>query len=389
MKKKLAREGTSLQLSARDGEGRSILSVLAKRTYTFSVSGGCVLADQQAPLNLKPIYDEATGTLLEADADIWPFKPLTDVVVQGHAYNHPGRSSFPVGVRVERAIKLVQVCGDRRASVGAPGQILFSNPTVIDELPLSYAFAYGGRDVVAEAAHGNPAEYLRPYLPPETTDGQIRGASPFVYPKNPIGRGYLVEKTAAAVEAAQLPNLEDPGDPLTPERLVAGHAGRWPAQPVPASLGWMDYGAFPRTAWLGVIPVHDESLDTRHVGEVRLGYVAPDILRERPPTEPLGLHGANGASLGLRFPHLSGGEEIELLNVCRSLERVRFHLPLERPELWVDGRNGKLAPTTPVIHAVVVEPDHHRLSVTWRGCAPALRPYGRDEIREMPFAAAW
>lgn len=386
--KTAAPAGTATQLSARDAEGRCILSVLAKRTYSFR-TGRCTLADEQKGLIVEPICDEATRTVLKVDTDLWPFKPLTDVVVNGHAYNHRGLPTFSIGVRIDRTSKLVRVSGDRRASVGFNGQISFSKPTTLEKLPISYAYAYGGRDAVTEAAYGNPVEALRPYLPPEMTDQQIAAASPFVYPKNPAGRGYVVEPTQAAIESAQLPNLEHPEDLLTPERLVAGDTGRWPLQPVPASLGWLDYGAFPRMAWLGVIPDHDATVNVRSMGEVRLGYVASDVLQEKKHSDPLSLEGANGASLGLRPAHLKGGEEVELLNVSGALEELRFRLPSERPEIWVDGRNGKLTATHPVIHSVVIEPDENRVMVTWRGCAPALRAYGSDEMAKMPFAVLW
>ncbi|HVV16442.1 MAG TPA: DUF2169 domain-containing protein [Polyangia bacterium] len=386
--KTAAAAGTAMQISARDAEGRWILSVLAKRTYSFR-TGRCTVCEDQQRLVDEPIYDGATGTLLEVDTDLWPFKPMTDIVVSGHAYNHPQRPEFVAGVRVDRTRKLVRVYGDRRASLGFNGQILFSRPTTLEKLPLSYAHAYGGRDAVTEASYGNPVQALRPYLPPETTDEQISAASPFVYPKNPAGRGYVVEKNQAAIEAARLPNLEDPRDLLTPDRFVSGDTGRWPLQPVPANLGWLDYGAFPRMAWMGVIPDHDESVNPRDVGEVRLGYVSSDVLQDKKHTDPISLEGTNGASLGLRVPHLSGGEEVELLNVTRALDELRFRLPSERPELWIDGRNGKLAATQPVIHSVVIEPDENRLTVTWRGCAPALRAYASHEMAKMPFAALW
>jgi hypothetical protein len=387
--KTAAAAGTAIQMSARDADGRWILSVLAKRTYVFHASGAYVPADQQKPLVDEPIYDESTGSVLEVDTDLWPQKPLTDVVVNGRAYNHPGQPAFSIGVRVDRISKLVRVFGERRATLSATGQVLFSKPTTLDELRISYAHAYGGRDAVTEAAYGNPVEALRPYLGQETADEQIAAASPFVYPRNPAGRGYVVEKTAAAIEAALLPNLEHPQDLLTPERLVVGDPGRWLLQPVPASLGWLDYGAFPRMTWMGVIPDHDGTVDPRSIGEVRLGYLRPDVLQERKPTDPMTLEGTNGASLGLRVPHLEGGEEVELLNVSRAREEIRFRLPAERPDLWVDGRNGKLAPTKPVVQAVVIEPDEDRLTVTWRGSAPALRAYGSDELGKMPFAALW
>ena len=41
------------------------------------------------------------------------------------------------------------------------------------------------------------------------------------------------------------------------------------------------------------------------------------------------------------------------------------------------------------IHTVLIEPDEARLSVLWRGCAPALRPYMPKELETMPFRVEW
>ena len=66
-----------------------------------------------------------------------------------------------------------------------------------------------------------------------------------------------------------------------------------------------------------------------------------------------------------------------------------MQLPGDRPKIWVDGRNGTLKPTTPVIHTIVIEPDEGRLSIVWRGSAPALRPYMDEELKTMPFKVEW
>jgi len=382
-------DGTATQLSGRDAAGRCILSVLAKRTYLFGANGESTVHATQLPLVVEPRYAE-DRFVLEEDRDLWAFKPQTDVVVLGHAYNHRSRPGFSAGVSVGKAMKSIAVSGDRRCTVGYDGRLLFSAPTILERVPLSYAFAYGGRDSVAQETYGNPVELLKPFLPPETDPAAIDAASPFVYPRNPAGRGYLVEATKAAVQALVLPNLEHPEDLLTPERLAAGETGRWPLQPVPASLGWLDYGAFPRAAWLGVLADHEEGLDPQRVGEIRLGYCKPDILAEKDPPDPLTFEGANGASLGLRVPHLKGGETIELLNVSPKRETIRLRLPAERPKLWIDGRESNLLATAPpVIHSVAIEPDKQLFTIVWCGSAPARRPYLPDELKTMPFAAEW
>lgn len=168
--------------------------------------------------------------------------------------------------------------------------------------------------------------------------------------------------------------------------MAAGTVDGWSKLPLPASLGWLDYGSFPRLAWLGVVPEHQPMANPRDLHEVRLGHAAPDILAndDRPCLE-----GANGASLGLRLPYLVGGESVELVNLHPGRESVRIRLPTERPRMWVDGRNGKMLATQPVMHSVVIEPDENRLSIVWRGSGAALRPYLDEEIDSMPFIVEW
>ena len=377
----------AVQLSALDADGRAILSVVTKRTYAIA-GADCTLHPTQSPLRAEPRYAD-DGLTLEEDVDVWPFKALTDVVVRGHAYNHPGKPMFTAGIALDATRKVVRVSGDRRCTIGAGGRVLFSQPTVLEKVALSYALAYGGKDHVAEAAYGNPIEVMARFMPPGTPPSLLSAASPFFYPRNPGGRGYLVEKTRAAIEGLALPNLEHPDDPLTPDRVAAGETNRWAYQPVPASLGWLDYGAFPRLAWLGVLPAHAAGPDPSQLGEVRLGYCPSELFVEKDPPDPIGIDGVQGASLGLRVPLLRGGESVELLNLTPARASLRFRLPLERPRLYVDGRDGTLGRTDPVVHSVVIEPDDLRVSIVWRGAALARRAYGREELKTMPFAVDW
>jgi hypothetical protein len=38
---------------------------------------------------------------------------------------------------------------------------------------------------------------------------------------------------------------------------------------------------------------------------------------------------------------------------------------------------------------VEIEPDEGRMSIVWRGAAPALRQYMPDELAKMPFRVEW
>jgi hypothetical protein len=63
--------------------------------------------------------------------------------------------------------------------------------------------------------------------------------------------------------------------------------------------------------------------------------------------------------------------------------------PLDDGVLLLETFQGKLNKTKPVIHTVVFEPDHMRVSVVWRGSAPALRPYMPEELAKMPLKVEW
>ncbi|WP_437648057.1 DUF2169 family type VI secretion system accessory protein [Sorangium sp. So ce362] len=368
------------QMSGTDPEGRNILAVLFKATYTLTNEGRAHRAPEQAPLILPVVNDPENKNLLAADTDLYPHKLATDVVLKGHAYAYNDPRSFDVSLRVEGVRKTIRVVGDRRCTLSSAGRIVFSPSEPVSRVPLRYDRAYGGQDTAATAKYGNPFDGLRPFLSRELASLE---ANPYDYPRNPAGRGYLIEPTPAAIEQLVLPNLEDPLDPLTPERLVCGHIDNWPSMPLPQAMDWVGLGWFPRLAYFGIIPEHKPLAWL--VAEASRGYAPADILREKPIVEKFDFRCASGASLGLQLPYLTGGEQIELIKLHPRRPRLVFRLPTERPKIWTDGRKGKLNETEPVIHTVLIEPDEGRLSVLWRGSAPALRPYLPDELEKMPL----
>jgi hypothetical protein len=376
-------DATAVQLSASDENGKPVLSVLCKRTYEIRPSGQVVLAPQQVPLVQDFEIDPENPRRLHHDTDLYPLKLLTDVVVRGHAYG-TGQRSFIATVQVGSFKKEVAIFGDRRCSVGSTGHIIFSEPKVIERIPLRYDRAFGGLDAVAQEAHGNPVEALGKYLDPSI---DISGASPFAYPRNFAGVGYLIEPTPAAVERLVLPNLEDPLDRLSPSHLAVGDPMRWPLMPMPHAFDWVDPGTFPRLAYMGI--VHDHEPVQGPIAEVARGYAPADVLAEKPVEEKANLRFTNGASLGLQLPHLQGGEQCMLGGLHPRAAVLKFQLPKERPEIKTDGRNGTMKSTKPVIHTVEIEPDAMRVSVVWRGAAPALRPYMAEELAKMPMLVSW
>jgi len=376
---------TARQLSGKDPE-RTILAVIAKRTYDLHPDGSLTVAAEQVPIAGEPVDDEENRRLLLHDFDAYPHKPLTDVVVKGHAQGR-GRRRFEVAVRAGEHEKRILVRGDRRCGVSGTGSPVFPEPEPVDTVPLRYSHAYGGLDVAAETKYGNP---LKKILGKATSEesGNPDDASLFLYPRNFAGKGYVVEAERKALEGLELPNLEDPLDPLSPERLVVGDPFRWDRMPLPQATDWMSYAWFPRRAYFGAPPA------ARRPGEApleeRRGLALPGLLDVREPTLEMGFRLMCGASLGLQIPHLTGGETIELEGIHASSETFAFKLPKRAPKLWIDARDGTLRQTKDVvIHTVVVEPDAGRVTVLWRGSGKAKRSYLPKELETMPFELEW
>jgi hypothetical protein len=377
---------TVAQLSGHLPTGEFMLSVLAKRTYMVDPNGRFFPADVQVPILEAPEPDPDNPALMGADSDHHPYKLRTDVVVRGHAYGDDRARGIEAMIRVGRHEKRIAVLGERTCSVGRSGSICWSEPAPIDKVSLSYENAYGGRDRSAEARYGNPL-LEDPMLVKSMTDIDLDAASPFLYPRNPAGRGYLIEATPEAIERLSLPLLEDPQDLLTPERIVARKIERWHRMPLPQSTHWVDYGWYPRVAFFGVVPIVDW-FDEPPLEVER--HLVPDYLADGTGTitPQSRFEFASGASLGLQIPYLRGGEAVELHHLHLKQPHWRATVP-RAPRLWTDGRNGRLNSADPVLHTLIIEPDESRVTAVWRGCAAAIRPYAPQELEQMPLRVEW
>jgi len=361
-----------------------MLAVLAKRTYNLLDSGRCVLAEEQLPLQQEILTDPHDRDLMIADSDLFPYKPATDVVVRGFGRTGVRQREFVVSVQVGGATKSLLAIGERRAALSSSGRLVFSEPAFFEEISLRYDHAYGGRDEIAEARYGLPAESFKEYLPEHLSPKDL---SPYCYPRNPCGKGYLITATPDAVERVELPQLEDVIDRLSPDRLPLGRPEAWLLMPLPQAFDWVHFGWFPRVAYFGVLPLFD-AIDVP-VAEVTRGFAPADILQDAPLQDKFSLRVANGASVGLQLSYLAGDEECRLEKIHPKYSSFVFRLPGERPRISVDGRNGTLKNTEPVLHTVLIEPDENRVSIVWRGAAQALRPYLPEELAKMPLRVDW
>lgn len=94
-------------------------------------------------------------------------------------------------------------------------------------------------------------------------------------------------------------------------------------------------------------------------------------------------------SIPLTLAHAFGGKDCQLENIHPRHRVWSFRIPTDRPEIKVDGRNGTLKDTSPVIHTLEIDAEKAQVSVLWRGSAAALRPYGDEELKTMPLLVRW
>lgn len=254
----------------------SQVGVVAKRTYRV-VGGRCVVEDEQVPLVEGPIFSSDRATLLH-DIDGVLNRTETDVVLAGNARPpRPGMTSFELRVVVGSLDRKLAVFGDRRCHRDAAGRLRFSAPEPVEAIPLDWTTSYGGFDRVALERHGDPLRQLKE----QAKDPYSPRFGRYAYPRNRAGKGYLIEATDEALEACALPNLEEPRQLLTPEKLAVGAPDRWPAAPMVAAVGWLSYANFPRAAMMGMPSPYDATTNPPssffevRTGALKLESIAP------------------------------------------------------------------------------------------------------------------
>jgi hypothetical protein len=249
---------------------------------------------------------------------------------------------------------VLRVTGDRRCVYRATRAPSFTEPLPFVEMEIRYQRAYGGKDSLSI-----------PNLE-------------FCYPRNQMGTGVALKNVREVVDGLALPNLEDPADLLTPERVILEEPERWNRQPLPQGFGWFQKAWYPRCSFVGAMPPFtdvDEVLREEELGLVPRGQIALARQFKLPRYDT---RFNNGASLGLVFPYLAGGEPVRLSGLTPEGE-LRFTLPTDRPRAMLDiglGENELLM----VAHTVSIRPDDRQVDVVWRG---AHEYPGLDWLPEM------
>lgn len=323
-----------------------VVSVIVKRSYVLGKGHVVVRRDPDHELRkIDYYYDDGDPdwSTVQYESELAPYKPSVDVVVIGKAHAPEGRptQAMRVSVRVGTREKSVAVFGDRRCRYRDNAAPVFSDPEPFTEMEIRYERAYGGRD--------------------EKSIPEI----PFYYPRNFMGKGVALLNLKEVIDGLPLPNIEDPNDLLTPERVIIGEPQRWHLQPLPQGFGWRQRTWYPRCALMGSYPAFTE-----------VGTVTPEERMKLLPRNHIALakqyrlptfeaHFNNGASLGLIFQHLKGDETVTLRGFSPE-GLLEFSLPGETPRIVLDIGRGEQSLESR-LHTVSIRPDDRELDLIWRG----------------------
>ena len=153
---------------------------------------------------------------------------------------------------------------------------------------------------------------------------------PFFYPRNYMGKGVALRNVKETIDGLPLPNLEDPDDLLTPDRIVLSEPEAWPQQPLPQGFGWFQRTWYPRNSAIGSYPAYvdvETVTPEERVGLVPKNHIALARQFRLPSYDP---RLNNGASQGLVFPSLKGDEKIRLAGLSPT-GVLEFSLPVTVP----------------------------------------------------------
>lgn len=353
-------EGHKIVLPGQTPEGEYILSVLLKRSYEIVPGQKCRRAETDFKLISGDVhYDGPMNSSVQFESDFVPFKVATDVVFNGKAYAPDGKpvERLKAAVEVGSYRKEIVVIGDRTCHYRAGRDPDVAGPKPFTTMDIRYERAYGGVDI-----------YSDPTMP-------------CLYPRNHLGRGFVIKNVREAVEGLLLPNIEDPVDTLTWGRFFTEHFMHWERQPMPQGFGWFAKFWQPRAGYAGVMPA-DRAVEQ----ELRKAYaeVVPPAQRElyeQTQLPDMDFRFFNGASQGLALPYLKGDEEVRLTNVVPE-GRLSFYLPGDQPSLGLDVGLGLQEPPV-FLQTVMIRMEDKQVDLVWRAAASYPGPDWLPEMKKM------
>jgi hypothetical protein len=298
--------------------GRELLVVVIKGTFRIPTEPGGALRlhDEQLPLVMADVYHGEPGlSAPKTEVDFAPRKHRCDILLNGSAYAPGGRPTerVSVGIRIGSWTKSFAVVGDRTWSTGVSG-VTASPPQPFTVMPISYDRAFGGTD----NKHEDPAKHA-------------------AFMRNPVGRGFHKNMRSEWVDGAPLPNTEELNVPVD----------RPDGEFNPMSFGVIGRNWEPRYRYAGtydqdwfdnVFPFLPADFDEQY-------YQAAPLDRQLPI--PL------------------GQQDVTLVNLTADGRRT-FVLPNFDAPVHIFPKKGDREDLKAALDTIVLEPDHERMTMTWR-----------------------
>lgn len=323
-------------------EGERLDVLVVRATFDFASNGDLMtLSALQQPIAFGDIFSGNANTdpmraVLEADGDLLPYKPGTDILVSGHARAPGGtvRASWQASVSVGPVMKLLRFHGARQFRRRLFGWRLGPSEPVAS-VPLDYRLAYGGCIDVPAAltADGNPDSIKHPGNPAGC--GWIPKRAALKHLPRParkhLSKWISAQKVLPApqIESATAP-VRHPYQNLAPQGLSA--IARW-WEPRLALQG--NYDEKWRTFRYPLLP---KNFDARYFQS------APSDL--------------------VCTPHLIGDERIELDGLLPEKRDMR--LPGWRLLAVVTRASGESSVSLPTLDTVRLNLDSCQASLVWR-----------------------
>jgi hypothetical protein len=301
--------------------GRELLVVVVKATFTIPTDGtDPVPVKEQVPLVEADVFAGEPGLSAPLhECEFAPKKPKCDVILNGTAYAPLGKPAavVPVMLQVGSMSKSFNVVGNR-AWVKDVFSWKATHPVPFVKMPISYANAFGGRDV------SDPDEKKHRWYGP-----------------NHAGIGFHTNLYAPLVEGTLLPNTEEIGKP------VEKPDGKYR----PMAFGPIGRAWEPRYKLAG-------TYDQKWLDDV-CPFLPADFKDEYYQCAPA----------DQRIAPPKGGESVSLVNLTPG-GRTAFALPpLEMPVTYFL-KSGDPHEAAAVADTILIEPDLLRFSITWRAFMP-------------------
>lgn len=402
----------SLAFEAIDQHRQRFHVIVLRQTLRLS-AGTLSYSDEQIPIcEVDSHFDTEASSSVRQESDLCPYKPRCDVLVNGTAYtpkDTPLRS-LAVRLTVKQADaqlpgrilldKTLNVTGERQfrkrlwpvrflqwwLKVGTltlirPSPWYRTRAAWFTSLPLRYEFAFGGDCKIRahdKAANRVPIRHRLPLVATVAGGGAAKAPTDSlvahaVFEHNPIGQGFAQDWALKATRCSVVPapRIELPGLTVTAKlfwrcQMTNKKLRRPNAQQLslwtPAGMGARSKSTPARAALLGTI--ND-------------AFIRSDI----PLPADFDFSYFNAAPLDQQLDHLTGSEEIGLLNLCPpntpgltydAQGNGALHCVLPGHECFalIRCENGQIYSRPLIIDTVLIEPTENIVTLVWRLSLP-------------------